>query len=378
MRKKNQGPLFHPSEKKAIFGLSFIFFFRMMGLFLLLPIFSVLASELKGATPALIGFAFGCYGLSQAILQIPFGIWSDYAGRKKVIGFAIILFIAGSLLATFADNIYMMIAARFLQGSGAMSAAIFALIGDLTRPEVRTRANAGIGASIGMSFGIAFLVAPFLGAWIGLQGVFAVVTVLGIISFIILFTIVPTPDHTVPTNQSVDKLLKVVLENKTLNTIHVGAFLCSATLSMIFFVTPLALKTTYGFEKSEVWKFYLPMLFAGGIVMVFAAIRAEVKNQFRQVMVGGTILLLTSFVLLILNYQSPSLPLLVAGLFTAFMGFNVFEPIFPSLVTRLTTPETKGTASGVYNFSQFMGHFAGATIAGIFHAQNNPFIPPMI
>ena len=161
-KSSDRSPVFTPLESSSILSLSSIMFFRMFGLFLVLPVFSILAQDLDSATPLLIGLAFGGYGLTQAILQIPFGIWSDRIGRKPVIMAGLLLFIIGSLIATFADNIYLMIVARLLQGAGAISSAVFALIADLTRPEVRTRANAGIGASIGIAFGGAFFIAPFL------------------------------------------------------------------------------------------------------------------------------------------------------------------------------------------------------------------------
>ena len=374
MPKRDRGPVFTPLESSSILSLSSIMFFRMFGLFLVLPVFSLLAQELDGATPLLIGLAFGGYGLTQALLQIPFGIWSDRIGRKPVIMAGLFLFIIGSLIAAFADNIYLMIVARLLQGAGAISSAVFALIADLTRPEVRTRANAGIGASIGMAFGGAFFIAPFLGGFAGLFGIFGLITLMATVGLLILWRFVPEPENQSRTpNTPTLEMIKSVLVLPSIRTIDFGAFVCSTGLSAVFFMIPIQL-AEQGWVSSELWKIYLPMLLSGGLIMVAAAVVAETKNRFREVMFVGVGLLIASVLCLAFFQESQDKFLLIAGLFLFFMGFNVFEPLFPSLVTRLTNPTTKGTASGVYNFCQFVGHFAGATIAGIFYSTNLFFL----
>ena len=374
MPKRDRGPVFTPLESCSILSLSSIMFFRMFGLFLVLPVFSLLAQELDGATPLLIGLAFGGYGLTQALLQIPFGIWSDRIGRKPVIMVGLFLFIIGSLIAAFADNIYLMIVARLLQGAGAISSAVFALIADLTRPEVRTRANAGIGASIGMAFGGAFFIAPFLGGFAGLSGIFGLITLMATVGLMILWRFVPEPENQSRTpNTPTLEMIKSVLVLPSIRTIDFGAFVCSTGLSAVFFMIPIQL-AEQGWISSELWQIYLPMLLSGGLIMVGAAIVAETKNRFREVMFLGVGFLIASVFCLAFFHEFQDNFLLIAGLFLFFMGFNVFEPLFPSLVTRLTNPTTKGTASGVYNFCQFVGHFAGAAIAGIFYSTNLLFL----
>jgi len=370
MPKSDRSPVFTPLESRSILSLSSIMFFRMFGLFLVLPVFSLLAQDLEDATPLLIGLAFGGYGLTQAVLQIPFGIWSDRIGRKPVIMAGLLLFIIGSLIAAFADNIYVMILARLLQGAGAISSAVFALIADLTRPEVRTRANAGIGASIGMAFGGAFFIAPFLGGFAGLSGIFGLITLMATIGLFILWRFVPEPENPsrTPNTPTLD-MVKSVLVLPSIRTIDFGAFVCSTGLSAVFFMIPIKL-AEQGWISSELWQIYLPMLLSGGLIMVGAAIVAETKNRFREVMFLGVGFLIASVFCLAFFHEFQDNFLLIAGLFLFFMGFNVFEPLFPSLVTRLTNPTTKGTASGVYNFCQFVGHFAGAAIAGIFYSNN--------
>ncbi len=351
--------------------MSGVLFFRMFSLFLLLPVFSVLAMDLEGATPFLIGVAFGAYGLTQGFLQLPFGMWSDRAGRKLVIVIGLGLFIAGNFLAAFVDSIHWMIVARFLQGTGAISSTVFALIADLTRPEVRTRANAALGASVGIAFALAFGAAPFFGEWLGLNGMFLMIAVLSLASLVLVLTTVPNPEtiKLLPQKVSFWNMAKMVWKVPALRTISWGGFVCGAGLSSTFFLIPMIL-VQHGFERAEMWKIYLPMMLAGLVAMVLAAIFAEVKNRFREVMLFGIVLLLTSLVFMGLGQEQNRLIWFVAALYFFFMGFNVFEPIFPSLVTRSTTSETKGTAMGVYNFAQFIGHFVGATVAGALYVNN--------
>ena len=365
MSKTERTPIFTSTEKRSIYSLSGVLFFRMFSIFLLLPVFSVLALDLEEATPFLIGVAFGAYGLTQGFLQLPFGMWSDRAGRKKVIVIGLGLFIIGNLLAAAADSIYLMIIARFLQGTGAISSTVFALVADLTRPEVRTRANAAMGVSIGTAFAIAFIAAPFLGEWLGLEGMFGMIAIFSVVSLVLVLTTVPNPEAIplVPENTSFLKMTKTVWRVPSLRTICWGGFVCGAGLSSTFFLIPMIL-VNHGYERAEMWKIYLPMMLAGALMMILAAVFAEVRNRFREVMLFGVVLLLLSAVALGIGYEQQMLLWFVAALFLFFMGFNIFEPIFPSLVTRATTAETKGTAMGVYNFAQFFGHFAGATLAG--------------
>ena len=365
MSKTERTPIFTSTEKRSIYSLSGVLFFRMFSIFLLLPVFSVLALDLEEATPFLVGVAFGAYGLTQGFLQLPFGMWSDRAGRKKVIVIGLGLFIIGNLLAAAADSIYLMIIARFLQGTGAISSTVFALVADLTRPEVRTRANAAMGVSIGTAFAIAFIAAPFLGEWLGLEGIFGMIAIFSVVSLVLVLTTVPNPEAIplVPENTSFLKMTKTVWRVPSLRTICWGGFVCGAGLSSTFFLIPMIL-VNHGYERAEMWKIYLPMMLAGALMMVLAAVFAEVRNRFREVMLFGVVLLLLSAVAMGIGQEQQILLWFVVALFLFFMGFNIFEPIFPSLVTRATTAETKGTAMGVYNFAQFFGHFAGATLAG--------------
>ena len=276
------------------------------------------------------------------------------------------LFIIGNLLAAVADSIYLMIIARFLQGTGAISSTVFALVADLTRPEVRTRANAALGVSIGTAFAIAFLSAPFLGEWLGLGGMFFMIAIFSLISMGLVITTVPNPDAilVMPEDTSFLKMIKKVWRVPSLRTICWGGFVCGAGLSSTFFLIPMTL-LNLGYERGEMWKIYLPMMFAGALMMILAAVFAEVRNRYREVMLFGVVLLLFSAFAMGIGQDQKTLLWFIVALFLFFMGFNIFEPIFPfSSYYWNTTVETKGTAMGVYNFAQFFGHFAGATLAG--------------
>ena len=376
MRKSTKNKVFTSLEKKSIFSISLILFFRMFSIFLLLPVFSILTLEMLVWEEQLglekkfflIGLAFGIYGLTQCFLQIPFGMFSDLVGRKKIIVIGLSLFIVGNVLAAITDSIYGMIIARFLQGTGAISSTVFALIADLTRVEVRTRANAIIGISIGAAFASAFALATLLGELIGLDGIFWLIAFLSMVSLILLMEVVPNP---VESSQWIEKeyfmeIFKIVWKVPSLRTISWGGFVCGVGLSSTFFLIPLILVQN-GFERSEMWKIYLPMILLGGTTMGLVSVLADLRNLFKEVMFFGIILMLFSLVSFGLANHNGILFLYIVSLYLFFVGFNVFEPIFPSLVSRSTTNETKGTAMGVYNFAQFFGHFVGATLAGLLY-----------
>jgi len=358
-----QNKIFSTFEKKSIFGLSGILFFRMFSIFILLPVFSVLAMENLAWEEqytlqkklSLIGLSFGVYGLTQCLLQIPFGMLSDHIGRKKVIVIGLCLFIIGNIFAAISESIYFLIFARFIQGTGAISSTVFALIADLTRPSVRTRANAAIGISIGIAFALAFALSSVLGESIGLHGIFWLISFLSVISLILLFKIVPNPGNNLKQLRSISfwKMFKIVWEVPSLRTISWGGFVCGLGLSSTFFMIPIIL-FQYGIDRAEMWKIYLPMLLIGAIVMILSSFIVDLKNCFKEVMLFGIILMLLSLVFMGFGKQHGLVSMFIVALYLFFMGFNIFEPILPSLVSKISTNETKGTAVGVYNFAQFL------------------------
>ena len=357
---KAQKTLFTAQEKHAIFALGTILFCRMLGVFLALPVFSLIALELEGSTPLLVGIALGGYGLTQALLQMPMGMLSDKFGRKPIIALGLVIFTVGSAICAMSDHIYLLVLGRLLQGAGAISSSIFALIGDLTREEIRARANAGLGAGVGLAFGAAFLFGPLISIFSGLSGIFGLATLLGVVSLVLLFT-VPTPPQQEKShleNQGIIKHLKI----PSLQIINLGAFTTNIALSSLFFIVPLAIRD-YGFEKAEFWKVYIPMLIFGGTIMVFAAAIAEIKKAFKQVMLVGASLIIVALLQFAYGTVSQTPVVILAGAFLLFAGFNVFEPLFPSLIAKIA-PRTKGTASGIYGFCHFSGSFIGASLAG--------------
>jgi len=356
---------FTPEEKKATLGLAGVFSLRMLGLFLVLPVLSIYASKFPGATSFLVGLAIGAYGLTQAFFQIPYGLWSDKYGRIPVLLFSTIIFIFGSSLAAYAsyeENIYLLIAGRFLQGMGAVSSVVMALIADLTREEVRTRAMATIGASIGMAFAFGMVLGPWIAAHFGLGGVFAFTAVLALISVPYIIWGIPRPKQIVHHEDAefTGSYLGIVLKNKNLLKMDFGMFTLHMGLTAVFTVSPLILEKFI--DVSDVWKIYLVMFLVGLTVMVPSTIIAEKKGLIKEVKVAAIIILLLSFGLFA-EFEN-NFVLAVLSIIIYFSGFMMLEPIMPSLMTKYAPKHLKGTASGVFNTAQFLGAFVGGASAG--------------
>ena len=349
------------AELKITFWLSWVLFFRMLSVFLVLPIFNILAQDLELANFFLIGLAFGIYGLTQGIMQLPFGFLSDIWGRKIIIIFALILFIIGSLIASFSSNIYWMIGGRFLQGLGAMASVIFALLADSTREQVRARASAFLGMSIGIAFGISFVFAPILAIWINIQQLFLLISCLGIAALLIIIFAIKE------TNRPKNKLIFLdavtdCLKNKQLRILYFGSFFSGSGLAASLFITQIYLSNYLEFPKQNLWIIYLIMLLLSFVFMIPITFYSEKKNRFDRGILLGTGFLLSSFILSIWGITQLNFWFISAGLIVFFVGYSIFEPLFPSLISRLSP--NKGTASGIFNLCQFIGHFTGAIISG--------------
>lgn len=349
-----------PAERRAGASLAAIFALRMLGLFLILPVFSVFARQLAGGgNLALVGFALGAYGLTQAVFQIPFGSASDRYGRKPVIVCGLLLFAVGSFVAAGAPDIYWIIAGRVLQGAGAISAAVTALAADLTREEHRTKVMAMIGSSIGLVFALSLVGAPLLYGVIGMSGLFMLTGLLALAAIVLLLKVVPPapplPQHGRPP-------FREVLFDAGLLRLNFGIFSLHLLQMAMFVVIPHALVGVGALPVGEHWKIYLPAVLVSFVVMVPAIIAAERRGRMKAIFSAAIALLV--LVQLGFWFAGHSLLGLAAWLSAFFVSFNILEATLPSLVSRTAPPAAKGAALGVYNTTQALGLFTGGALGG--------------
>lgn len=351
-------------ERRAAAGLGGIYALRMLGLFLILPVFALYAEDLHGVTPFLVGMAIGVYGLTQAMLQIPFGLLSDHWGRKRVILAGLLIFALGSVVAALADSIWMVIVGRALQGAGAVAAALMALAADLTREEQRVKAMAIIGASIGASFAAAMVLGPLLGAWIGVPGIFWLTAVLALLGIGVLYLVVPAaqPPRVHPEAQAVPAQLRQVLRAPELLRLDVGILLLHLILTASFVVVPLVLRDTVGLAPAQHWQVYLGVMVLSLAAMVPFVLVAERKRRLKQIFVGAIAVLAAAQLGLAL--VPATLATMVALLWLFFTAFNLLEATLPSLIAKIAPAQHKGSAMGVYTSSQFLGAFLGGAAGG--------------
>ena len=357
-----------PLELRASLSLASLFALRMFGLFLILPVFAVHAPRLSGGdSQVLVGMALGIYGLTQALLQIPFGMASDRYGRKRVIVVGLLLFAAGSFVAAWATDVHVVILGRAIQGAGAISAAVTALAADLTREQHRTKAMAMIGGSIGLTFALSLVAAPALYRGIGMGGIFALTGVLSLAAIGLTFAVVPAePGGAGDAGDAVRRIragaLGEVLHNVEQLRLNFGIFSLHLVQMAIFVVVPGALVRYGGLAVSEHWKIYLPVVLGSFVLMAPALIHAERRGRMKFLFRASIALLLA--VELGLAVCFTSFPMLVALLLAFFVAFNILEATLPSLVSRVAPPESRGTALGVYNTTQSLGLFAGGALGG--------------
>ncbi len=352
-----------PLERRAALSLASIFALRMLGLFMILPVFALYAEHLEGVTPLLVGLAIGVYGLTQALLQIPFGMASDRIGRKPVIAVGLLIFAIGSVVAAMADTIHGVILGRALQGAGAVAAAVMALVADLTREDHRSKAMAVIGMTIGFSFLGAMVAGPLLNQWIGVPGIFWLTALLAVAGVAILFSVVPTPKKSVfhRDAEPVPAKFSEVLHDRELLRLDIGIFVLHLILTSSFVVVPLALRDA-GFAPEDHWQLYLPVMVVAMALAVPFIIVAEVKHKMKQVFIGAVAALLVGQLLLASMHDSVLTIGLLMLLF--FSAFNLLEATLPSLVSKVAHADSKGTAMGVYASSQFIGAFIGGVLGG--------------
>ncbi len=355
-----------PMEVRAGLSLASLFGLRMLGLFLILPVFAVHAPKLAGGSDlTLVGIALGAYGLAQAFLQLPFGMASDRFGRKPVIAFGLVVFALGSFLAASATDIYVAIAGRTLQGAGAISSVVVALAADLTREQHRTKVMGMIGATIGFTFALSLVVAPVLYGWIGMDGLFVLTGVMALGGLAVVFGAIPDVPPAKHKDLGPAPSLASVIANPELARLNFGIFALHLVQMAMFIVVPAALIDA-GLPLAAHWKAYLPVVLASFVLMVPPIMYADRRNKSQVVMAGAVGLMLAVQAGLVF---AQGLVALIVLLLLFFAAFNVLEAMLPSLVSRIAPERARGSAIGVYNTTQTMGLFAGG-LAGGWMAKN--------
>lgn len=357
------------TERRASIALALLFASRMLGLFMLTPIFAVAALSIPGGMNATkVGLALGAYGLTQAVMQIPLGMASDRYGRRPIIIFGMLLFIAGGVICALASDINWIIAGRVIQGLGAVSAAITAWIADATRPEVRTRAMAMVGGSIGISFAVSLVLSPVLVGEFGLSGLFWAISLLGFVCLLIASFVVPAvPRAVTPIIQAKPR---DVLGHADLLRLNFGVFCLHFILMALFIVAPGMLEHLGGYNTASLWKVYLPVILLSFLLMVPAVFYTETRRAHKRTMdyaIAGLVVVLALMPLASSNFIA-----VVAMLVGFFVAFNILEALQPSLVSRVAPSEYKGLALGFYNTAQSLGVFAGSVAGGLLVSQGQP------
>ena len=348
------------SERRAILALGSLYSFRMLGLFMVLPVLGIYAVDLPGATPEKLGIALGAYGLTQACLQLPLGWLSDRIGRLPIVIVGLCLFIAGSLVAAAADTIHGIIAGRFLQGAGAIAAALTALAADSTRESQRTKAMAVIGASVGLSFVLAIVLGPVIAASLGLQGVFLVTAGLGAIGLVIVLTLLPKNMPKAAAIADGDWAVDHVFGG-TLPVLYASVFLLHGLMMATFLIIPGALVNAFAFAAGDHWIIYL-LTVVLSIPPALLIMRMGRGGEDPRSALSWAIVSLIGGILMAL--LAPNLMTVGAGLWLMFVGINALEAILPATVTRVAPGRLRGTALGIFASCQFLGIFVGGALAG--------------
>ncbi|MDT4329053.1 MFS transporter [Methylomonas sp. MED-D] len=358
-------------EKRATVSLASIYALRMLGLFMLLPVLSLFTEQMPGSTPKLVGLTMGIYGLSQAILQIPFGLLSDRFSRKTIIVVGLLLFVAGSVVAALATDIYGVLIGRALQGCGAVSAAVMALLADLTQEVHRTKAMATIGASIGISFGVAITAGPIIADHWGIAGIFWMIALLAALAILVVLFVVPNPEK-ITTHRDAEYIpseLSSVITNPDLLRLNYGIFALHLILMASFVVVPLLMRDA-GLEGGKHWLVYLPVLVTSMAGIIPFVIIAEKKRKMKGVFLTAISTLLVANLGFVLLHGE--LIGLIACLWIFFCGFNLLEATLPSLISKTAPGDLKGTAMGIYSSAQFIGAFLGGAAGGWLYGEFGP------
>ncbi|WP_305862988.1 MFS transporter [Helicobacter cholecystus] len=350
---------------KSTLPLSLISALRFLGLFLVIPTIAVYVNSL-GATPLMIGLAVGGYALTQIIFQTPFGILGDKFDKRAIIAFGLIVFVIGSLICAMSETIYWLVAGRLIQGMGAISSLISALISDLTPEEHRTKAMAIMGGAISISFLLSMLIGPLIGGSFGLNVLFYIAALCSLLSLLILLFKVPKSSKITYSYLS-DTHLKHYLKDKNLWMMYMSSFLQKALANLAFVIIPLVLHKDFAISESDLWKFYAPAGIIGILAMAPASIFAEKYGHYKNVMIAGIIAFIFCFVLFFYSDYIQSLWLFVIGIIVFFIGFDIHEPIMQSLASKYPRASQRSSALGLFTTFGFLGSFMGAVLGGVLY-----------
>ena len=347
---------------KKVWHLSLIIGMRFFGLFVVMSVLSAYAIKLPGATPTLVGLTVGGYALTQAAFQVPFGVLSDKIGRKGAIFIGLVIFAIGSVIAGMAHDIYMLLVGRFLQGAGAIGSVIIAMISDHVKEQERAHAMAVMGMVIALAFTGAMIVGPLIGAVGNVPTLFYLTALLALIAIVILFTLVPEPPKIIHSFSEEEAKVKNVFKDADLKRMYFTFLFHSSTMAIAFFLIPLELKNQFHLSLGEFWKVYVPAVIFGIIAMGPAAVFGEKYNKGKEVFLVSIAFIALSFILM---GFSKSLLLFGVGVVFFFIGFNMFEPLLQSFVSKFAKAHQKGAALGVANTFAYIGMGVGATLAGM-------------
>ena len=358
---------------KQIMPLSLIVALRFFGLFIVLPVLSIYALDMRGATPFLAGLVVGGYALTQALFQVPFGLMSDKIGRKKTLLIGLLIFIAGSIISALSDSIYMLLFGRFLQGAGAIGSVVSAMIADLVKEEERAHAMAIMGGTIALSFAVAMIVAPIVGGNWGIDKLFWLTAILSIMAIGVLFTAVPQPPKIIHSYQEEESKMLDVFKDKSLTRMYITFLFHSSIMTMAFFIIPLVMTKSvesggFSWAKPELWKVYLPAMIFGLVAMGPSAVFGEKYGKGREVFMISVATIFFGFIAM--GFASTPW-VFILGVVLFFIGFNMFEPLLQSFVSKFAKVHQKGAALGVANTFAYIGIFLGGILAGFIMNHSN-------
>ncbi len=347
---------------KNVMPLSLILSLRFLGLFLVLPVLSLYAIQMQGATPLLVGVIVGGYALTQALFQVPFGTMSDRIGRKVTLLIGLLIFLIGSVICALSENIYLLMLGRFLQGAGAIGSVITAMISDLVEEEIRAKAMALMGGTIALSFALAMGLGPVIGAHFGVASLFWITAVLAFLAIIVLFVRVPTPPRIKHIYHETAKTSDIFKDPNLLSMIIINA-MQKGMMTVAFVLIPLILTSEpFGWDKSELWHAYLPAMIFGLLAMGPAVVFGEKHNKPKAIFLLSIVLFIVAFGLMSFSHSST---LFVVGVISFFVAFNMMEPLVQSMISKFAKVHQKGAALGIGNSAAYFATFIGGTLAGL-------------